>query len=483
MEFSNKKTVTQKKEFLKEFDCHVRCDKEMSEENISMLMDILSEYYDMMYSQTWYKYNIDDVRYMVMGIAKVLYLRLYGFLTSPVSYLKRRAFVEKMAKIAYMRAIYLISRNNDMDKTELIESISDYIDTKYFGLIEKIKDVKTFNLCKLDYLYVIARHCLWSITSIENIIRKAIGKVKYYYKKYFAIFMYILAASGVLVFILSNFIQVTKINMILLTIFSLLLLINLIYFSKIYKNIFQTYMSKSVYSSYYNLGVDVMSINVSENLIPYADPEKKNGKMLYDIAKARTESADDLGYVFPHMRILDYTELKDNELLFLIRDKEVKKLKLYMNKYVVQEAKLKLAGVDTASLEEADTIFSKNRHYWVDKNIIKNMSKTEYLTHREFFKKTLKEISLKYLDEIFTAELAYIYYSFAEKYLIKNNIDPMTVTSLEDMRDILLALLKERISIKDYRYVLERIYTYASRGCPNATIIQHLKDDLKIEPL
>ena len=74
-------------------------------------------------------------------------------------------------------------------------------------------------------------------------------------------------------------------------------------------------------------GVDVLAIFISENIISIADPTS-NGSLIPNVASLREYLTDELGYIIPNVRILDYEKLPEYEYQIHVRNKKVFKGKL-----------------------------------------------------------------------------------------------------------------------------------------------------------
>ena len=73
---------------------------------------------------------------------------------------------------------------------------------------------------------------------------------------------------------------------------------------------------------YERLGVDVLAIFISENIISIADPTS-NGSLIPNVASLREYLTDELGYIIPNVRILDYEKLPEYEYQIHVRNKKV----------------------------------------------------------------------------------------------------------------------------------------------------------------
>ena len=262
-----------------------------------------------------------------------------------------------------------------------------------------------------------------------------------------------------------------------LIIFSILLGLNFFYLKKRTQKLLSLTQYSEFDLLFSNLGVDILRLYISEDLIPYAEPMEKN-MLLPAISEARLKLADDFGYVIQAVRVLDDEKLQSNQMSFEVREKEVYKFSFYPEGYIVKAPVLKLAGVDIDGLPIALNINSDTKWYWIDEKIAEKLSKSDCLSAKEYLIHMIMEIALKFVDEIFTTATAVSYEQLGKMQLADFDINVRNFCSYEDLRYVLVALLQDRISIKDVIFVLEKLHFYANKGYGVFETIQCLKKDL-----
>ena len=115
----------------------------------------------------------------------------------------------------------------------------------------------------------------------------------------------------------------------------------------------------------------------------------------------------------------------------------------------------------------------------MDKKLIKNISENDCTPAREYFKEIIYELAMRNVDKILTPSSVFHYMELGKLEHEGFTINPYKYCDLETLRDILAALLMERISIKDVIFILEKIRIYASRGLYPEDIVRNIKKDLK----
>ena len=188
-------------------------------------------------------------------------------------------------------------------------------------------------------------------------------------------------------------------------------------------------------NSYYErLGVNIVSIHVSEELLKLADPEI-DGPLLIDIAQLRLSLTDSIGYIIPNVRLTDSLYLEKYQYSIHIRGQEVFK--------------------GCVSEKEVETISTSS--------IIEN----------------LKDISIKYVHQIMTKldALKIIELVKSENPTLINDLIP-TFLSSTDIKKILANLIHDGFSIKDILFIFEQLNDYARFTQDTDELTEILKKEL-----
>lgn len=168
---------------------------------------------------------------------------------------------------------------------------------------------------------------------------------------------------------------------------------------------------------YERLGVDVLKIYFSENILSIVDPDKK-GSCLIKIAVLRNQLTDELGYIIPNVRLLDSKFLKPNQYSIYVRDKEV----------FVGE----ISATD-----------------------IEHNNCTEIINN-------LKEICIKYAHQIITKTEALKIMELVKSQdpTLVNDLIPIFLSPI-DLKKIMANLIFQNVSIKDIIFVFEILNDHA----------------------
>ncbi len=207
------------------------------------------------------------------------------------------------------------------------------------------------------------------------------------------------------------------------------------------------------------LEVDNLAIWVGRNLLDIADPSRQ-GTMVPEIASLRHQLTLNLGYVLPSVRIMDAPSLNPNEYRIVIRDTTVASSEAYPDKMLVlreywdriysEPPPGALPGWDSALQEPS---------YWIDPDYLEQIDWQYPATPAvRVITAHLAEIVRRNIDELLTK-------ADVKKVLDQAKLkDAQVVDSLVpglinvgDLRRVFVNLLKERVSIRDVQYILEKL--------------------------
>ena len=207
------------------------------------------------------------------------------------------------------------------------------------------------------------------------------------------------------------------------------------------------------------LEVDKLAIWVGSGLLDIADPAR-NGTLVPEIASLRHQLTLNLGYILPSVRIMDAPSLSPNEYRVVIRDTTVASAEVYADKMLILR-------------EDWDNIYSEpppgsmpgwepalqEAAYWVD---------PEYLEQIDWDRPAapavrvitahIAEVVRKNIDDLLEKADVRRVLDQVKQYdsQLIDNLVPGAI-SLGDLRRVFVNLLKERVSIRDNHYILERL--------------------------
>ena len=207
------------------------------------------------------------------------------------------------------------------------------------------------------------------------------------------------------------------------------------------------------------LEVDNLAIWVGRNLLDIADPSR-NGTMVPEIASLRHQLTLNLGYVLPAVRIMDAPSLNANEYRIVIRDTTVASSEAYPDRMLVlreywdriysEPPPGALPGWDAALQEPA---------YWIDPDYLEQIDWQYPATPAvRVVTAHLAEIVRKNVDELLTkADVKKVLEQAKQKdSQVVDSLVPSLI-SVGDLRRVFVNLLKERVSIRDVQFILERL--------------------------
>ncbi|MFW2331429.1 MAG: flagellar biosynthesis protein FlhA [Nitrospinota bacterium] len=256
-----------------------------------------------------------------------------------------------------------------------------------------------------------------------------------------------------------------------------------IYHVKLESNQFQMEIDKSKLESINQERVetlaplDLMELEIGYELIPLVD-KNQNGELLDRIKAVRRQFALELGIVIPPVHIKDNLSLKSNEYQILIKGVEVSKNEILMNHFLaieITKVKEEIKGVkttDPAFKMPAIWIDSKDRHrakslgyQVVDPTVV-------ITTH-------IKEIIRQNSDELLGRdETQNILESLQESSpkLVEELVP--NIMTVANIQKILKNLLREKISIRDIRTILETLIEFAPKSKDSDILTEHVRSRL-----
>lgn len=207
------------------------------------------------------------------------------------------------------------------------------------------------------------------------------------------------------------------------------------------------------------LEVDNLAIWVGRNLLDIADPGRQ-GTLVPEIASLRHQLTLNLGYVLPSVRIMDAPSLNPNEYRIVIRDTTVSTSEAYPDRMLVlreywdriysEPPPGALPGWDSALQEPG---------YWIDPDYLEQIDWQYPATPSvRVITAHLAEVVRKNIDELLTkSDVKRVLEQAKQKdSQLVDSLVPGLI-NIGDLRRVFVNLLKERVSIRDVQYLLERL--------------------------
>ncbi len=210
---------------------------------------------------------------------------------------------------------------------------------------------------------------------------------------------------------------------------------------------------------------DKLSIQLSEELLGYIDPEHslQDEELVAQTVKTRLELTEGLGFVIPKILFRDDENLNPFEFSINIRGLEVFKAQVYPNYVMYYSDELKLDKKIKNSIYDVDAITGKDI-VWIEKEKTKSFWE-KGISGSEYIAKALEYVAVKQVDDLLDYEELENYVEVVNKKnsdLVEDIIPDFI--SMSDLRFILASLVRERVSIKDILYIFERINDFAQEN-------------------
>lgn len=226
------------------------------------------------------------------------------------------------------------------------------------------------------------------------------------------------------------------------------------------------------------LEVDQMELEIGFNLIPLVDPSR-GGTLLERIKSLRKQIAMELGFIVPPIRIRDNLQIGQNEYLILIKGSRIASGEIFPDKL--------LAMNPEGGLDKVEGVLTKEPTFgleakWIEK-IDREKAEMEGYTIVEpetVIVTHLSEVIKNNAHELLgRQEVQELLDKIREKYpklvddLIPNILDISTVHM------VLQNLLKERVSIRNLRFILEVLASYGVKHKKVDDLVERVRISLK----
>ena len=226
------------------------------------------------------------------------------------------------------------------------------------------------------------------------------------------------------------------------------------------------------------LEVDQMELEIGFNLISLVDPSK-GGTLLERIKSLRKQIALDMGFIVPPIRIRDNLQIGQNEYLILIKGSKIASGEIFPDKL--------LAMNPEGNLDKVEGIITKEPTFgleakWIDKSMKERGEMEGYtivepetviITH---LSEVIKNNAHELLGRQEVQELI-------DKIREKNPklVDDLipSVLDLGTVHMVLQNLLKERVSIRNLRYILEVLAAYGTKHKRVDDLVERVRSSLK----
>lgn len=213
---------------------------------------------------------------------------------------------------------------------------------------------------------------------------------------------------------------------------------------------------------YAKLHEDKLSIQLSQELLGYVDPEQDiaEEELVAETVKTRLKLTEELGYVIPKIIFQDNETLNPYEFSIRIHGLDVFKSCVYPNYVMFFADDIHTEKKIKNSVNDIDKITGKPI-IWIEKEKTKDFWQ-KGVSGSEFIARALEFCAVKHVDDLLDYEELDKYVDIVSdrNLFLVENIIPDYI-SLSDLRFILTSLIREKISVKDITYIFEKINDFA----------------------
>ncbi|MEI7475714.1 MAG: FHIPEP family type III secretion protein [bacterium] len=210
---------------------------------------------------------------------------------------------------------------------------------------------------------------------------------------------------------------------------------------------------------YERLGVDILRIEISHNLIPLITDEAIDFLTL--IKTLREHLASEYGYIAPNVRIMDNGTFDENTFKISIRRRSVFKSCAYPNRLMVyaKQWNAKNMEIPEDTIIDIDPYYNETI-YWLNPEEISKNYDGIMLLPQDYMLEIFENMLFKYSPLIINLVQAKKYIEIAKS---QEFYDQMItelipeVLTLVDFHKILINLIKEKVSITDILLIFEKL--------------------------
>ena len=220
---------------------------------------------------------------------------------------------------------------------------------------------------------------------------------------------------------------------------------------------------KDINNVYSLLTVEPIEMEFGYSLIPMVD-EGQGGKLISRIVIFRRQYAQDMGFVFPSIRLHDAASLGTNQYVIRIRGEEVARGEILVDYYLALEPANPLGEID--GIETVEPAYGIPSRWILPENremaevygytVIDPLS--VMLTH---LSETIKKYAYELLNRAETIQLVENLKQFSPELVEEANPNVVSYATLEK---VLRSLLKEGVPIKDLGTILETLVDALGQG-------------------
>ncbi len=210
------------------------------------------------------------------------------------------------------------------------------------------------------------------------------------------------------------------------------------------------------------LKVDQMTLEVGYGLIPLVDPSQ-GGDLLERISMLRRQTAADMGIVVPPIRILDNMQLEPNQYVVKIRNVRIAEGSIMGDRLLAMDSGMVSGKVE--GIETKEPAFGLTA-YWIDEKEKERAHAFGYtvVEPSAVIATHITEVVKDNASELITREeTKHLLEKLKESSpAIVEEVIP-DILSTADVQNVLKALLRERISIRDLETIMEVLGDYGRR--------------------
>ena len=211
-----------------------------------------------------------------------------------------------------------------------------------------------------------------------------------------------------------------------------------------------------------NLGVEKLSINLSEELYPLNDSQNVHN-LLEQTIKARQDLTAELGYIIPKVQFIENPELDEYTFTISIHAVPVVSAQAYPGHLMYFEDELNIDKYPKNTIKTKDEL-SGRKVVWIEEKYCKDFW-TKGITPCEYVVEYLKYFAISHVGEIFGYSDINRYIELVSEhnsFLIDSVLGDFITVS--ELKYIFCNLIRERVSVKDVVFIFEKINDFSDES-------------------
>lgn len=232
--------------------------------------------------------------------------------------------------------------------------------------------------------------------------------------------------------------------------------------------------------SYEKLGVDPIGLLFAQDLLPLFDT-KRGGTFCEELGQFRNKMIDEIGYVFPDVRVMDSINLGVNEYEFYIHSHKVASGRVYLDRVIILPELFEQYQVEIPKdvIIDEHSVYDGAEVHWFLASSVPRELKLQAESPTTVICRHLKNVLIQHADIVVShfdaAKLLELVRQ--QNASLVQELMPALIP-ITTIREVIAGLLCERVSIKDILFVFECITKHAHDYKDSKSLLERVRCSL-----